>query len=445
MTDPTALSLAALVAGYRTGALDPRQATAAYLDRIARRNPDLNAYIATFDAAARAAAAASAERWRTGRALGPIDGAPVALKDNIDIAGKQTANGCAFGPTPSEDADVARRLEAGGAVLLGKLNQHELAFGATTDNPHWGRCHNPARAGYTPGGSSGGSGAAVAAGLAVATLGTDTMGSVRIPAAYCGVYGLKPSFGLVSPRGVAPLAWSLDHVGPLSRDPADLALMLDAMAGFDGRSPESQAVSLDRRPVALDGLKIGSVAGLADNDIDAEVSAAYAAFLQRLAAAGAEIVEVSWSGLDFGRARRAGLLRAEADAALAYADDLAATPERFSAAVRPLLAYGRDLAAPRLAAADRTIRETRSQVLASFVAADVVALPAAPMPPFPFDAPHPPNQADFAAPANFAGCPALSLPAGTTGDGLPIGMQLLGLIGADYRLIALAEEIGVTS
>ncbi len=175
-----------------------------------------------------------------------------------------------------------------------------------------------------------------------------------------------------------------------------------------------------------------------------EVEAAYAAFLQRLAAAGAEIVEISWGGLDFGRARRAGLLRSEADAALAYADDLAETPERFSADVRPLLDYGRDLPAPKLAAADRTIRETGRRVCASFAAVNVVALPTTPMPPFPFNGPHPPNQADFAAPANFAGCPALSLPAGATADGLPIGMQLLGPVGADYRLIALAAEIAAT-
>lgn len=439
MTDPTALSLMQLAAAYRTGGLDPVTAVEAYLDRIAARNPALNAYIAVFDAAARTAAVASADRWRQGRALGPLDGAPIALKDIIDLAGTETANGCAFGPVAKVDAQAARRLKAAGAIVLGKLNQHELALGAVTDNPHWGSTHNPYRTGVTPGGSSGGSGAAVAARLAVATLGTDTMGSVRIPAAYCGVYGLKPSYGLTPTRGVAPLAWSLDHVGPLARTPDDLAAMLEAMAGHDPASAESRVVRLDRRPATLAGLKVGRLAA-AEPASEPEVREAYVALLDRCVALGARIVALEWPGVAFDKGRRAGLLTAEAEAAEVYRDDLTARPERFSDGVRAMLTYGATAPAPKLAAARREIWQVRRSVERSFADVDVIALPASPAAPFPFDGPHPADQANFAAPANFAGCPAIAFPGGATQSGLPIGMQFFGPVGADFRLCRLAAE-----
>lgn len=438
MTDPTALSLTDLVAGFRTGAVSPLAATEAYLAAIEARDGAINTYVAVFAGRARAEAAAAEDRWRQGRALSSIDGAPIAIKDNIDIAGTPTANGCAFGPTAAADAEVLRRLRAAGAVLLGRLNQHELALGATTDNPHWGQTQNPRRQGWTPGGSSGGSGAAVAANLAAATLGTDTMGSVRIPAAFCGVYGIKPTYGLVSARGVSPLSWKLDHVGPLARTASDLGLMLESMAGYDAASPDSRRVRLDRRPMAPNGLKVARLQGL---DMQDDVAAVSAAFFERLTAQGAEIVDIAWPGYDFSAARRAGLLMSEAEAAHAYADDLAEQPERFSAGLRAMLDYGANTPAPKLVAAERRIAEARRLVEGTFDQVDVIALPTAPMTPFAFSESPPPEQADFAAPANFAGCPALSLPVGETDDGLPIGMQIMAPAGADFRLIDLAARL----
>lgn len=431
MTDPTTLTLAGLAAAYRTGVLDPTTATEAYLARIAEKNPALNAYIAVYEDEARAAAAAATQRWRTGAALGLLDGAPVALKDNIDIAGKATANGCAFGAVAATDAPVTAKLRAAGAVILGKLNQHELALGATTDNPHWGRTENPLLPGHTPGGSSGGSGAAVAAGLAAATLGTDTMGSVRIPAAYCGVYGLKPTFGAVSNAGVSPLAWSLDHVGPLARSPEDLALMLSVIA---------EAPSAAAGPESVAGLKVGRVAEVDAAEMDDAVRAAFEAFLAGLADQGAEIVDIAWPGFDFSRNRRAGLLVCEADSAAAYREDLENRPERFSDIVRGMLDYGANATAARLAEARRRLDLAGATVLESFRSADVIALPTAPMPPFPFDGPHPSNQADFCAPANFAGCPALSMPVETASEP-PIGMQLLAPRRGELSLCRVAAAI----
>lgn len=441
MSNPDAISLTALTAAFRTGRADPVEAIGAAFDRIDRLNPSLNAFVSVDAAGARAAAEAARDRYRQGMSLGPLDGAPVAIKDNFDVAGAPNANGCAFGPIATEDAEAVRRLKRAGCIILGRLNQHELALGATTDNPHWGKTHNPRRQGVTPGGSSGGSGAAVGAGMAPLTLGTDTMGSVRIPAAYCGVWGLKPSYGLIGARGVSPLAWSLDHVGPITATAEDLGPALAVLAGFDATSPDSRHIPLDRRPIKLAGLRIGRVRNVDDADMSAPVRAAWTAFLARLASAGAEVVEISWPGFDFTRARRAGLLISEAQSAHAYADDLANRPERFSDGLRAMLEYGARASAQKLAAAERLVAEAAMYVRNSFQHADVLALPTAPMPPFSFDAPAPANQADFAAPANFAGIPALALPFAETSDGLPIGMQLMAPVGGDFRLTTLATEL----
>ncbi|MEL0091433.1 MAG: amidase, partial [Rhodospirillales bacterium] len=217
VTELTSLSIKQLSQAYQNGQTDPLAVTNAYLSEITNKNTELNAYLVVTSEAAISSALASTQRLQSGRTLSPIDGIPIALKDNIDLLGIQTTNGCKFGPVPKQDAQVVKRLKAAGAIILGKLNQHELALGTTTNNPHFGPAHNPVRTGVTPGGSSGGSGVAVAAKMAVAALGTDTMGSVRIPAAYCGCFGIKPTFGLISNDGVSPLARALDHVGPLAR------------------------------------------------------------------------------------------------------------------------------------------------------------------------------------------------------------------------------------
>ena len=194
----TSLSIKQLCDQYRNGESDPVRVTEAYLTSISKKNAALNAFLNITSENALQAAEASVHRWRSGSVLSPIDGVPIAIKDNIDLSGFETTNGCKFGPIARQDAYVVQRLKAAGAIILGKLNQHELALGTTTNNPHFGPSNNPVGIGITPGGSSGGSGVAVAAGLAAASLGTDTMGSVRIPASYCGCFGIKPTFGVVS-------------------------------------------------------------------------------------------------------------------------------------------------------------------------------------------------------------------------------------------------------
>ena len=215
--------------------VSPVELTRACRDRIEKLNPILNAFITvTADSALAEARIAEDEIWR-GEWRGPLHGIPIALKDLIDTAGTRTTAGSQLfeNRVPSEDAEIVRRLKQAGAVILGKNNLHEFAYGGSSLVSFFGDVHNPWNRAHIAGGSSGGSAAAVAAGLCYAAIGTDTAGSIREPAALCGCVGIKPTYGRVSARGVIPLSWSLDHVGPLTRAVGDAAVVLQAIAGYD--------------------------------------------------------------------------------------------------------------------------------------------------------------------------------------------------------------------
>ncbi|HEX9899218.1 MAG TPA: amidase, partial [Candidatus Methylomirabilis sp.] len=237
----TRLSIAEAGDLFRRRALSPVELTRAYLDRIRRLDGDLLAYITVLQDEALAAAAAAEREIARGEDRGPLHGIPIALKDLVMTRGVRTTCGSRIlrDWVPDTDATVARRLADAGAVLLGKLNMHEFAYGPTGVNPHYGTSRNPWDRHRIPGGSSSGSGVAVAAGLCAGALGTDTGGSVRIPAALCGIVGLKPTYGRVSRAGVVPLAWSLDHVGPMTRTVTDAALLLQVLAGRDPADPST--------------------------------------------------------------------------------------------------------------------------------------------------------------------------------------------------------------
>src|SRR5436190_6797752 len=240
-SDPTKLTIDEAGRRIRSKQLSSLDVTRAYLTRIERLNPRLNAFITvTSDQALSRARELDAE-LASGRWRGPLHGVPIALKDIIDTAGVRTTAASALfkDRVPEEDADVVRRLQAAGAVLIGKLNLHEFAYGGTSIASHFGAVHNPWKPEFIAGGSSGRSGAAIAAGLCFGALGTDTGGSIRLPAAHCGIVGLKATYGRVSTRGVLPLAWSLDHVGPMSRTVADAAAVLQIIARYDPQEPTS--------------------------------------------------------------------------------------------------------------------------------------------------------------------------------------------------------------
>ncbi|MEK7873849.1 MAG: amidase, partial [Chloroflexota bacterium] len=241
VSDLAFLSVARLSDLLRERQVSPVEVTRAALDRIAQVDSRLNAYLLLMEREALSSARTAEAEIRAGHYKGPLHGVPFALKDLFQTAGVRTTAGSRVLAqfVPDRDATVVSRLREAGAVLLGKLGMHEFAFGVTNVNPHYGATHNPWDTERITGGSSGGSGAALAAGLCAFSLGTDTGGSVRIPAALCGVTGLKPTYGRVSRHGVLPLAWSMDHVGPMARSALDVALVLQAIAGRDPRDDTS--------------------------------------------------------------------------------------------------------------------------------------------------------------------------------------------------------------
>lgn len=430
----TALGISQLADAYRAGRLDPVAVTHAHLDRIASVDSSVHSFITVARDSALLAAGQSRDRWAQGRAIGALDGIPVALKDNIDVAGLPCTAGVeAFRHRiPVLDAPVYRRLHESGAILLGKLNMHEGALGGTTDNPAYGRCINPLMPGHTPGGSSGGSGAAVAASLCVAALGTDTMGSVRVPASYCGVYGFKPSNGAISTQGVVPLSFTLDTVGPLARCAADVALVAAALLQPGNR--------LAVHPVSgWQGLRVGRPRQLDSVSLQSVMAAAFETFLERLAREGAEVVTVDLPAWEPGRARRAGLLVSEAEGAAYWEGQLGVALTGLSEKLAAMLRYPALAGLTKVIQAYRVIEAVRLTCRRVFAQVDLLALPTTPQTSFLHSDEPPVNQADCTALANLARAPAFAFPLAT--DSLPASAQLIAAPEQDRRLLALAPAI----
>ena len=435
------------------GAIGSAALTEYLLTLIAQRNPQLNAFVHVDADGARQAAAQSDVRRANGRSLGPLDGLSVAFKDNIDVAGLPTTAGMATrrGRIAAQDAFVVQRLRAAGMVVLGKLNMHEAALGATNDNPHYGRCDNPLRAGFTPGGSSGGSAAAVAAGLCALALGTDTMGSVRIPAAYCGVVGFKASWGRVSTRGTVACCHALDHVGPIVRSQRDLLLVMLALDAYDALCADARAfepafasraaapalVSRAAAPALVSRASFVAAADIESFGTTPQVAAAYRQALQALREQGHAVAEIELAGYDFGRARRAGLLMVEADLLVEHADDWRKQPQNFSPELARMLRWAEQQPAAALAAAQRTVAAAHIEAARWFQHGSVMLLPTAPQQAFAFGEPVPANQADLTAVANMAGLPAMTLQLPVAPGELPIGLQCIAASGCEDILLHL--------
>lgn len=427
MTGLADLSLAEMVGGLEDGAISSVDLVAAHLAAIEAANPDLNAVWDVDAEGALTAARDSDARRGGGRTLSELDGIPVGLKDNIDVAGRPSTNGLATAWTAGSDAAVTARLREGGAIPLAKLAMHEAALGATSDNPHRGRVDNPALPGHTPGGSSGGSAAAVAAGMVPLALGTDTLGSVRIPAAYCGVVGFKPSFDLLPTAGVTPLAWTLDHVGPLARSVVDLALSLPVLANV---APEE---------TDLGGLVFGWPAEVDSCEIEPAVQGVIDAALDLLRAGGVTIRQVKLGLGELSLLRRAALLVIEAEGAVALERLWDSHPEAFSETLAGMLAFGRDAPASKYVKAFRRIEDAGERINAALEEVDALVLPTVPQTAFSADASVPVNQADLTSIANYAGTPAISLPLPT--EGAPVGLQLVGGFYDDAKLIGIALAV----
>ncbi|KAA0072406.1 amidase [Rhodanobacter sp. T12-5] len=439
-------SLCQLLHWLAGGRVQPQALADAYQTAIERLNPELNAYVDVRYGLLQEQAHMADRRRRDG-VIGRLDGIPLALKDNFDMAGWPTRVGLPGREKPVQsDAHVVSRLRASGAVLVGKTNMDEGALGAVTDNPHFGATHNPHRHGYSAGGSSGGAAAAVAAGLAVAAIGSDSLGSIRIPASYCGVYALKPTHGEISARGLVPAARRLDAVGLLARSADDLTVLLQVLAGYDADDARSR-----RRRVAFalpdwepGNLRAGLLPDLAAVGVQAEVIEVFEAALAKLPHALGDRRTVDFADWDFSRTRRAGLMLMEAEMLGTFAADLANAEHPVSARFRNMLGFAAGKSAADYAVADRVLDAATLKMRRLFAQVDVLVLPTTPQGAFPLDGPAPDSQADLTSFASLAGCPAVSLPMGTLSNGLPIGLQLVGARGSDLRLLELAAVCAAT-
>ncbi|MEU3570319.1 amidase [Kitasatospora sp. NPDC036755] len=433
---PYELTLAGAATEIRERRLSPVELVDSVLDRIERVEPHLGAYAAVAAEQAREAAREAEREIARGRYRGPLHGVPVGLKDLIDVAGAPTSASSRVrdGHLAAADSTVAARLRAAGAVLAGKTHTHEFAYGLTTPQTGnaWGR-------GRVAGGSSGGSAVAVASGAATFALGTDTGGSIRVPAALNGVVGLKPTYGLVPRHGITPLSWSLDHVGPITRTVEDAALVLGALAGHDPRDPASVAApATDYRPEPepdLTGLRIGVPTDHYVDHVDAEVAAAVRSAVEQLEALGARPVEVGIPMARYLLPTLWGLVAPEASAY--HARTLRTVPELYRADVRVLLEAGELIGAGDYLRAQRARTMIREAWAGALSGVDVIAAPTVPTTAvragqesvtWPDGTVE--SVADayvrLCAPANVTGVPALSVPAGRDSAGLPIGLQLLG-------------------
>ncbi len=445
--------------------ISPVELAKAYLERIERHNASLNAFLTVMREQALADARAAEKRYLARRPQGPLDGIPICVKDNIWTRGVRTTAGSkVLGKfAPEYDATVVTQLRKAGAVMLGKTNLHEFAYGVTTDNPHYGATRNPWDRNCIPGGSSGGTAAAITAGLCAGGIGTDTGGSIRIPAALCGIVGLKPTYGRVSSHGTVPLAPSLDHVGPLSRTVGDAALLLAAIAGRDPSDPPTMdqprfkpyrsarelASRMRSKFTKKRPLRLGRPREYFFHNIAPEVLSAVDAATRSFEKAGAVVEEISMPRVNDGDAPSTSIALAEATFVHQRAGWFPAHSGEYGEDVRKRLEMGRDIRAADYLAA----LEVRNRVRADFDAVlervDAILAPTVPIPA--------PRIGDNSAiinhkeepvrgalirlnrPANLTGLPSISLPCGWTPEELPIGLQLIGHAWGEEELLVIAR------
>jgi len=426
--------------------VSPVELTQACLARIEKLDPRLNAFITVSGAAALEDARKAEAEIARGEWKGPLHGIPLAVKDLVETAGVKTTAASAVlkDNIPAVDAEVIRRLKLAGAILLGKLNLHEFAYGGSGIIGHFGAPRNPWNTAHVTGGSSSGSAAAVAACLCYGAIGTDTAGSIRLPAACCGITGLKPTYGLVSARGVIPLSWSLDHIGPMARTAADAALMLQAIAAYDPQDIGSQKFPPVYYPSAIEESIADLRLGIARDywtEVDGEITSAVDSAVTALARITSGVQEVELS-TDTDRT----LVRCEA---YAYHQKYLPQSEKdYDPETLRRIRSGSDVTAPQYIQAQRELLHQRRQILQLFERVDLILTPTTPLlsPTF-SDLQAAPDQLRNkemimlrnTRPFNIYGLPAISLNCGFSKSGLPIGLQIVGAPGAEGPVLALAH------
>jgi aspartyl-tRNA(Asn)/glutamyl-tRNA(Gln) amidotransferase subunit A len=411
--------------------------------QIERLNPKLNVFITVMDQEDAVKASLSTSDGSSSKTL---RGIPVAIKDLFDMTGIRTTIGSKFfaDHVAQQDAFVVEKLKQAGAVIMGKTNTHEIALGITGNNPHYGTARNPWNSTRIPGGSSSGSAIAVATGMALGALGTDTGGSIRIPASLCGVVGFKPTFGRVSLRGVFPLSWNLDHVGPLAKSVKDIALMLQIIAVYDPLDPASVKMLtgeyLGHLADSVKGRKVALGVGEFIETSDPEVLNTVREAAKVFESLGCKVEELDVSWLQ--EAALANKLMTQSDGATVHRDRLKEHPELFGDDIRRRLEDGANTSLTDYILARRTQAEVKKKFEQFFESYDFLLSPTTPIPAPTIEGHDAVEQAGrltrFTAPFNLAGLPALSLPCGFTKDGLPIGLQIVSRAWGEFKVLNAA-------
>ena len=444
MDNISALTISTALEAIREQKISARELVDACSRQIERLNPKLNAFITLMDPQETLKAQFPDNKESSSN---PLHGIPLAIKDLFDIAGVRTTIGSKFfaDNIAEQDAFVVEKLKQAGAILMGKTNTHEIALGITGNNPHYGTARNPWDTSRIPGGSSSGSAIAVATGMSLGALGSDTGGSIRIPASLCGVVGFKPTFGRVSLRGVFPLSWNLDHVGPLAKSVRDAALLLQIIAVYDPLDAASVKMLtgdyLSHLTDDVKGRKIALATGDFMEAADPEILKAVREAARVFESMGCKVQEedVSWMK----EAALANKLMTQSDGATVHRDRLKEHPEMFGDDIRRRLEDGANTPLADYILARRTQTEVRKKFEQFFESYDFLLTPTTPIA-APTIAGHDAvEQAGrltrFTAPFNLAGLPALSLPCGFTKDGLPIGLQIVSRAWGEFKVLNIGH------
>ncbi|MGP6175280.1 amidase [Corynebacterium sp. A21] len=434
--------------------VSPVELTQSLLDHAHELNDTVNAYISFRDESALAEAKVAEEEIANGNYRGPLHGIPMAIKDNIYVGGEVTTMASKIHGdfVSQDDASVVKKLREAGVVLTGKLNMHEYAWGIDNNSPHFGAVHNPWNLDKVPGGSSGGSGAAVAADMTFTSLGTDTAGSIRIPSAACGLVGLKPTHGRVAKYGCFPLAWSLDHIGPMSKSVADAAATLQAIAGYDYRDPTSVNVPVNDYSSNLGGDPKGLVIGVEEDyffkDVDSPIEQLVRKQIEDLVSRGARLKTVSIPSLAYSEWTELATSLSEASAI--HHTDLQNRPDDFGNDIRFLFELGELFSSVDFLQAQQVRRQIKQEFNAALQDVDVIIAPTLPVMAPDIGSP----VADlngtavdlidsfirFTGPSNLTGLPALTVPVGLN-DGLPVGLQIIGRAFDEATVLKVGSQI----